>query len=130
MPTTTSTTSAQHINGVADFDYFSFASLLGNSPTSTSATRLQLQQKSIYSYFDSATTLGNYFNYSVAHRRLLSVRPVFTSHRLVLRVPTDGALRPNSVRPVFTSSRLVLRVPTDGALRPNFQYGRCLLVID
>ena len=67
----------------------------------------------------------------MAHRRLLSVRQVFISRRLVLRVPTDGALRPNfSVRPVFTSHRLVLRVPTDGVLHLNSQYGQCLLVID
>ena len=77
---------------------------------------------------------------------------MFTSHRLVLRVPTDGALRLNfqygqcflvidkyyvclltaaklSVQPVFTSHQLVIRLPTDGALCPNFQYGQCLLVI-
>jgi len=67
----------------------------------------------------------------VAHRRLLSVRQVFISRRLVLRVPIDGALRPNfSVRPVFTSHRLVLCVATDGSLPLNFQYGQCLLVID
>ena len=35
-----------------------------------------------------------------------------------------------SVRPVFTSHRLVLRVATDGVLRLNFQYNQCLLVID
>ena len=34
------------------------------------------------------------------------------------------------MRPVFTSHRLVLRVPTNGALRLNFQYAQCLLVID
>ena len=61
----------------------------------------------------------------------LSVRSVFSSHQLVIRVPTDGALRPNfSVGPVFTSHRLVLRVSTDGAVRLNFQYGQCLLDID
>ena len=65
-----------------------------NQSTATSTPRLR------------SATRRQLFNYSVAHRRLLLVRPMFTSHRLVLCVPTDGVLR------------------------LNFQYGQCLLVID
>ena len=105
MPTMTSTTSAQHIDGVANFDYFSFASLLGNPPTSTSATRLQLQQKSIYNYFDSATTLSN-----------SSATTSTTRWRVDAYTQYDQCL--------------LVRVPTDEALCPNFQYGQYLLIID
>ena len=69
--------------------------------SATAPTKINLQLLRLRD--DARQLVGNYFNYSVAHRRL---RPVFTSHRLVLRVPTNGVLR------------------------SNIQFGLCLLVID
>ena len=112
-------------------DYSSFMRVLGDPQAITSTSLRIVDMSSTTSTIWLHQHASGYFNYSVAHRQLLSVRPVFISRRLVPRVPTDGALRPNfSVRPVFTSYRLVLCVPTDGVLHLNSQYGQCLLVID